>query len=65
VFSALNTEAIYYNPGAKLPKKEYIFDNMALYFECPIRRTPSDCFFGDFAHWEEDYYIIILNHLNQ
>jgi len=39
VFSALNTEAIYYNPGAKLPKKEYIFDNMALYFECPISKN--------------------------
>jgi len=24
---------------------------IALYFECRIS-TPSDCFFGDFAHWE-------------
>jgi len=26
---------------------------MALYFECRInkKRTPSDCFFGDFAQW--------------
>jgi len=26
---------------------------MALYFECRINKhTPSDCFFGNFAHWE-------------
>jgi len=32
-------------------KKECTFDNMALYFECQInkKRTPSYCFFGDFA----------------
>jgi len=37
------------------------FDNMVLYFMCRInknallqteKRTPSDCFFGDFAYWE-------------
>jgi len=37
--------------------KKGIFDNMALYCECRINKnallqTPSDCFFGDFAHWE-------------
>jgi len=35
--------------------KECAFDNMALYFECRIiikKRTPSDCCFGDFSHWE-------------
>jgi len=32
-----------------------IFDNIALYFECQINKkyTPSDCFFGDFSHWEK------------
>jgi len=43
--------------------KECIFDNKALYFECQInknaplqKRTPSDCSFGDFAHWEGEYF---------
>jgi len=29
---------------------------MGLYFECRINenRTPSDCFFGDFAHYNND-----------
>jgi len=34
--------------------RSVIFDNMALYFECRMNKkhTPSDCFFGDFSHWE-------------
>jgi len=37
--------------------KECIFDNMALCFERRInkKRIPSDCFFGDFAHWDYSY----------
>jgi len=39
---------------------------MALYIECRInkKRTPADCFFGDFAHWERYgvvFYLICLN----
>jgi len=37
----------------KLPlgqNRRKMYDNMAQYFEFLIH-TPSDCYFGDFAHW--------------
>jgi len=40
---------------AKSPEKQYvecIFDNMA-------QRTPSDCFFGDFVHWEYEINVFL------
>jgi len=43
-------------PVGKIAEKAVrgsVFLTMALYFECRInkKRTPSDCFFSDFAHW--------------
>jgi len=48
---------LYLIQWAKSPKKQsvrVIFDNMALNFDCRINktRTLSDCFFGDFGHWD-------------
>jgi len=34
---------------------ECIFDNMALYFECRIKKNALLQTFGDFAHWESGF----------
>jgi len=34
---------------------------MALYFECRInkKRTLSDCYFGDFSHWDHTAVVVL------
>jgi len=49
--------------NAKKQSVGVYFNNMALYFESRMnkKRTPSDSYFGDFAHWEGTLYIYRLS----
>jgi len=43
-----------YYPVGKIAAKAVcrsVFLTTALYFDAELTKTPSDCFFGDFAYW--------------
>jgi len=56
MFSRVSTS----NPVGKIAKKKskgLRFVNSALKIQCHIvKNTLTDCFFGDFAHWESANY---------
>jgi len=44
---------IYHNPVGKIAKKTVYFVNSSLKIQCQ-KYTPTDYFFGDFAHWKDE-----------